>query len=157
MTWIRNVIADLEMLSPEQRALPSRGPTLGRPTIRMHLGIIPETVLGLYGSPRRRTLETEVITLFLTAHSSHIAAAGIVRTGQEGTAQCQWKFLFHSAPDSVAARQRIRDTGVFHTQLRAAEHAVSLPIIDGPGRLPSSLIRVVVSNLPPDFMTAGEV
>lgn len=158
--WVRDPIPDLEALAfaePALPQLPSRGPTLGRPTIRAHFGIIPETDLGTFESAERKRLEAGLVQALLVQHTGHIIAADQVRTGQDGTPTSQWDFLFDTTDAAVATRQGLRDAGGVNLTVPGRPTPVWLSVRDGPGRLPSSLVRIVVSNLPADFMVPGVI
>lgn len=157
MTWVRDPIEALEEHCYTADTLPSRAPVLSRPTLRVHVGQLPETTIGLYGTDRRRALEMELISCLLSSYGAHISAAGAVKSGQEGTSRSQWDFLFTREAQSAQIRQGLVDTGYCTLHLASAREDVTVAVRDGPGRLPSSLTKIVVSNLPADFMTRGVV
>ena len=128
-TWTRDPIAALEDLveTDSSSQLPSRAPTLGKPTLRAHLGVIPETTLGLYGTTTRRRAEEDLIRLFFSQHQGHIAAASVLKPGTEASSQCQWEFLFQPTTEGVAARQDIRDAGGALLELPGHEAPIHLP------------------------------
>lgn len=157
MGWVRDAVLALEEQCLAAQPLPARAPVLSRPTLRVHIGSIAETSLGLYGTSRRRSLEIETVASFQTLYGSHISASRPVTAGQEGSAQSQWDFLFHSQGASAQQRQSLVDAGHIRIPLPSVGEELFVPVRDGPGRLPSSLTKIVVSNLAPDFMTQGVI
>lgn len=157
MEWQRDPLEALEELSFNATAdIPSNGPTFSRPTLRAHFGVIPENILGLYGTPQRRTLELELLTAFLQMFSRFIVSSAPVRSGQEGGQNSQHDFLFGRDTDSSVQRQTLRDQGGVYTPSAShGDQGVWLPLRDGPGRMPTSLTKVVISNLPAEFMIPG--
>ena len=99
----------------------------------------------------------ELISCLLSSYGVHISAAGAVKPGQEGTSRSQWDFLFTREAHSAQIRQGLVDTGYCTLHLASVHEDVTVAVRDGPGRLPSSLTKIVVSNLPADFMTRGVV
>ena len=159
-TWTRHPIKALEHLAasePAQRPLPAQPPTLGRPILSAHLGLLDETVLGAYGSATRRRHETELVAALLQQLEPHVAAAAPRRQNQEATPLSQWDMMFHMADAATAARQGLRDEGGVQIALSGLSAPVWVVLREGPGRLPSVFVRVVVSNLPGDFMVPGAV
>ena len=154
MGWVRDALVALEEVCySSTEDLPSSAPVLTRPTLRLHFGIIQEHEMGLYDSPGRKSLESDLLQEFLSRYHAHIASVGPVRAGQEGTSASQYDVLFRRDGESVQARQSLRDHG-YHT-VQTQHMLVVIPVRDGPGRLPSSLTKIVISNLPADFMTRG--
>ena len=84
-------------------------------------------------------------------------ACAPVRAGGEGSHSSQMEYLFHSTAAATEARQQLRDTGGTTLTLPTAQQPIFVPCLDGPGRLPSTLVRVVVSGLPADFMIPGAI
>lgn len=157
MAWSRDALAALEELCfTATEDLSSTAPVLSRPTLRAYFGTIPEDVLGLFGSPGRKTRESELLSSFLHLHGGHIASAAPVRDGRTGTSSSQYDFLFRRPLESIHARQTLRDQGYCNLAL-SDDTIVVVPVRDGPGRLPTTLTRIVVSNLPGDFMAPGVI
>lgn len=154
MGWVRDALVDLEEVCyAATEDLPFTAPILTRPALRLHFGIIQEHEMGLYGSQGRRALEANLLQSFVSRFHTHIASMGPARAGQEGSSASQYDVLFRRDADSVQARQNLRDQGYYAAQ--APDALVVIPVRDGPGRLPSSLTKIVISNLPADFMTPG--
>ena len=121
------------------------------------LNLLDETVLGAYGSATRRRHETELVAALLQQLEPHVAAAAPRRQNQEATPLSQWDMMFHMADAATAARQGLRDEGGVQIALTGLSAPVWVVLREGPGRLPSVFVRVVVSNLPGDFMVPGAV
>ena len=157
--WRTDPVKALEGLSETEQTsqLPSRAPVLGKPTLRAHLGLVPEESIGPYGSPQRRQAEEDLLRAFLQQQQGHVMACAPVTAKGEGTRSFQMEYLFHSTPEATEARQHLRDLGGATLTLPTRPQPVLVPCLDGPGRLPSSLVRIVVSGLPPDFMIPGGV
>ena len=157
--WRTDPVKALEDLSETEQTsqLPSRAPVLGKPTLRAHLGLVPEESIGPYGSPQRRQAEEDLLRAFLQQQQGHVMACAPVTAKGEGTRSFQMEYLFHSTPEATEARQHLRDLGGATLTLPTRPQPVLVPCLDGPGRLPSSLVRIVVSGLPPDFMIPGGV
>ena len=75
----------------------------------------------------------------------------------EGAAGYQYDFVSYSTPTATEATQGLRDSGGASLQLTACEDQIFLPCQDGPGRLPCTLVRVIVSGLPADLLVPGVV
>lgn len=162
--WQRSPVKVLEDLTEaslttgaHSSVLPARAPALGRPTLRAHFGLIPETVLGLYGTRARKQGELDLLRAFFQQQDGLLMAAAPVKPGSEGTAVSQHEFLFKATSEATAARQQIRDAGGASLQSQPQDELIFLPCQDGPGRLPSTLVRVIVSGLPADFMLPGVI
>ena len=65
--------------------------------------------------------------------------------------------MFQPSAESVQVRQDLRDTGHVLLELPGHEGPKHLPCKEGPGRLPSTFVRIVVNNLPADFMMPGVI
>ena len=157
--WETDPVKGLEDLAEtEQTAqLPARAPVLGKPTLRAHLGLVPEAAIGPHGSPQRKQAGEDLLRAFLQQQQNHVMACAPVRAGGEGSASSQLDFHFHSTPGATEARQQIRDSGGTTLTLPDIQQPVFIPCLDGPGRLPSTLVRIIISGLPPDFMIPGAI
>ena len=110
--WTRPHIKALKHLAasePAQSPLPAQPPTLDRPILSAHFGLVDETVLGTYGSATRKRHETELAAALPQQLSPHVAAAAPRKQDQEATALSQWDMMFHMADAATAARQGLRD------------------------------------------------
>ena len=63
--------------------------------------------------------------------------------------------VFRRDTDSIQRRQSLRDQGCQPLQLVGLDEPVYISVRDGPGRLPSTLTKLVIQNLPGDFMIPG--
>ena len=157
--WSKDPVKALEGLSEEEitAPLPAKAPVLGKPTLRAHLGLVPEATIGRHGSAQRKQAEDDLGRAFLQQQQGHIMACAPVRAGGEGSHSSQMEYLFHSTAAATEARQQLRDSGGATLILPTAQQPIFVPCLDGPGRLPSTLVRVVVSGLPADFMIPGAI
>ena len=78
-------------------------------------------------------------------------AVTTVEAGTEGTAACSYDFLLHLESQATKASQGLGGAGKTFVYLPSHTQPI-LSCQDGPGRLLSSLVRVIMSELPPDFM-----
>ena len=115
--WRTDPVKALEGLSETEQTsqLPSRAPVLGKPTLRAHLGLVPEESIGPYGSPQRRQAEEDLLRAFLQQQQGHVMACAPVTAKGEGTRSFQMEYLFHSTPEATEARQHLRDLGELHS------------------------------------------
>ena len=65
--------------------------------------------------------------------------------------------MFQPSAESVRVRQDLRDTGHVLLEPPGHEGPIHLPCKEGPGRPLSTFVRIVVSNLPAEFMMPGVI
>lgn len=106
-TWTKDPLCALEDLADLQQrdSLAAKPPIIGRPTLRLHFGLLLETQLGLYGTPGRKQKEEDLLRLFLRQHGQHVAAVAPLRPGIEGTSHSRWDVMFHNSPSAIQDRQ----------------------------------------------------
>ena len=78
-----------------------------------------------------------------------------MRAGQKGTSHNQCELLFHRDAQSVSARQSLRDQGCVPVRVASLDMDSYVPVREGPGRLPSALAKLRISNVPAEFMVPG--
>ena len=134
--------------------LTAQAPVFSRPVIRANLGALSEQSIGLFGTPRRKQAEQDLIIALCGEYPGMIQAVGSVSPDTLGTRGSQWEIVFHDDEGPTTARQQLRDAGGLSLQLPAHEE-VFIHCRDGPGHLPSHMVRLVVGNLPADYMIPG--
>ena len=159
--WKQDPVEALEdLLETDETALvTNRAPVLSRPTLQVHVSLVPEDAIGPYGSHQRRQTEKDLLRAFTQQQDGCIAAGygtPVTATG-EVTRSYQVDYAFFPTAEGTEARQQLRDLGGATLTVPISQQLVFLPCLDGPGRLPSSLVRIVVSGLPFDFMIPGAI
>lgn len=137
--------------------LPSHGPVLERPTLHLLLGSVSEVEIGRFGSAERVQAEARLTAGFLETYRPHLLRGGASRPGVEGQVQAGWLFTFHSGDAHTQVRMDIVDAGCVDLQLPGREHALSVRVRQGPPRLSTRLVRVIVTGLHEDLMVQGVV
>ena len=137
--------------------LPSHAPVVDRPTLQLLLGSVPEGELGAFGSAERRTAESGLIAGFLQQYGPHLARGGPLRPGQEGSQDMGWLVSFGEGDEHTQIRLGMVDAGAVDVHIPGRALAISVRVRQGPPRLSSRWVRVIVSGLHEDFMIPGVI
>ena len=161
-SWERDPIPRLEDLAEARLGtpgpgLPSHAPVVERPTLQLLLGSIPEGDLGTYGSAERRAAEAGLIAGFIQQYGAHLARGGALRPGQEGSHDMAWLFSFREGDEHTQVRLGMVDSGIVHLHIPGRVPAVTVRARQGPPRLGTRWVRVIVSGLHEDFMIPGVI
>ncbi len=161
-SWARDPIPRLEELAEAGEltpgaGLPNHAPVLERPTLQLQFGAIPEDEIGIFGSAERVTAESALIAGILEQYGPHLARGGALKPGQEGTPLSSWLLVFRGEEEHVSTRLEIIDSGSIDLQISGRETSVSVRVRQGPPRLNSRWVRVVVTQLHEDFMVPGVI
>ena len=137
--------------------LPSHAPVVERPTLQLLLGCISEGEIGAFGSAERRAAEVGLIAGFLQQYGPHLARGGAMRPGQEGLPDMGWLAAFQEGDEHTQVRLGMVDSGSIDLHLSGRAGAVPVRVRQGPPRLSSRWVRVIVAGLHEDFMIPGVV
>ena len=161
-SWIQDPIPRLEDLAEARvgtpgPGLPSHAPVVDRPTLQLLLGSVPEGELGAFGSAERRTAESGLIAGFIQQYGPHLARGGPLRPGQEGSQDMGWLVSFGEGDEHTQIRLGMVDAGAVDVHVPGRALAISVRVRQGPPRLGSRWVRVIVSGLHEDFMIPGVI
>jgi hypothetical protein len=161
-SWVKDPIPRLEDLAEARvgtpgPGLPSHAPVVERPTLQLLLGSIPEGDLGAFGSAERRTAESSLIAGFVQQYGPHLARGGAIRPGQEGSPDMGWLVSFQEGDEHTQLRLGMVDLGIIDLHLPGRVPAIPVRVRQGPPRLNSRWVRVIVSGLHEDFMVPGVI
>jgi hypothetical protein len=161
-SWVRDPLPPLEALGEAADGtpgteLPSHAPVLERPTLLLLLGSVPEGEIGTFGSGERVAAELALIAGFAEGYASHLSRGGQLKPGEEGKSHAGYLCTFRAGDEHTLVRLGMVDAGSVDIQIPGREHLTAVRVRQGPPRLSSSLVRVIVQGLHEDLMVPGVV
>ena len=151
--WLSNPVLHLERLNGAR--LSAKPPAMGTPVLHLNLGKVPVSVGGAYNSHARKDFEMSLIHGALSQLQPHVYSTGNLTRGRgwESSYQSTWVVVLDESDEGRATRQQVADMGFMTVAVSAA--SVHLPVSLHPGRIPLSLTRILISDLPVDFYRRG--
>jgi hypothetical protein len=124
---------------------------LGTPTLALFPGVVPDSMLGPYGSVQRQEQEVRLMHTFVTLHPDVHA---LTPPPDSGHVKAVWQVQFKDGARADTVRQCLADKGEVVLEMEGVGEVRVLCRVQ-PGRAPPGSRAIIARRLPPEYRRRG--